>query len=185
MSSATRGLFESIASRRVLCIPASETFATSAIDGSRRITAVPTDTLDTRDGPGDRSYRAGRKDGTWTSGIGCAASVSANTRPLFRENDIDAEVLSRPDGRRSRKARRAVGPSQAPAQGDRKSRRGAKPRAKPASRRAPSDVQDAAERRQLTVMFCDLVGSTAMSARLDPEDYARGSSAPIIAAARR
>jgi class 3 adenylate cyclase/tetratricopeptide (TPR) repeat protein len=31
-------------------------------------------------------------------------------------------------------------------------------------------TQDAAERRQLTVMFCDLVGSTALSARLDPED---------------
>ena len=29
---------------------------------------------------------------------------------------------------------------------------------------------DRAERRQLTVMFCDLVGSTALSARLDPED---------------
>jgi class 3 adenylate cyclase len=29
----------------------------------------------------------------------------------------------------------------------------------------------AAERRQLTVMFCDLVGSTAFSACLDPEDY--------------
>ena len=28
----------------------------------------------------------------------------------------------------------------------------------------------AAERRQLTVMFCDLVGSTPLSARLDPED---------------
>src|SRR5262249_54129004 len=27
-----------------------------------------------------------------------------------------------------------------------------------------------AERRQLTVMFCDLVGSTALSGRLDPED---------------
>ena len=27
-----------------------------------------------------------------------------------------------------------------------------------------------AERRQLTVMFCDLVGSTALAARLDPED---------------
>ena len=27
-----------------------------------------------------------------------------------------------------------------------------------------------AERRHLTVMFCDLVGSTALSARLDPED---------------
>ena len=30
--------------------------------------------------------------------------------------------------------------------------------------------QDFAERRQVTVMFCDLVGSTALSARLDPED---------------
>src|ERR1700730_11565676 len=30
--------------------------------------------------------------------------------------------------------------------------------------------EDAAERRQLTVMFCDLAGSTALSARLDPED---------------
>src|SRR6516165_3245030 len=27
-----------------------------------------------------------------------------------------------------------------------------------------------AERRQLTVVFCDLVGSTALSARFDPED---------------
>src|SRR5262245_3464334 len=27
-----------------------------------------------------------------------------------------------------------------------------------------------AERRQLTVMFCDLVGSTALSAQLDPEE---------------
>src|SRR6516162_9360696 len=30
--------------------------------------------------------------------------------------------------------------------------------------------QHDAERRHLTVMFCDLVGSTALSARLDPED---------------
>src|SRR5262245_4423607 len=29
------------------------------------------------------------------------------------------------------------------------------------------------ERRQLTVMFCDLVGSTALAARLDPEDLSR------------
>ena len=34
----------------------------------------------------------------------------------------------------------------------------------------PPQPHDAAERRQLTVMFCDLVGSTALSARLDPED---------------
>ena len=30
--------------------------------------------------------------------------------------------------------------------------------------------RDEAERRHLTVMICDLVGSTALSARLDPED---------------
>ena len=30
--------------------------------------------------------------------------------------------------------------------------------------------QDTAERRHLTVMICDVVGSTALSARLDPED---------------
>ena len=30
--------------------------------------------------------------------------------------------------------------------------------------------QDTAERRQVTVLFCDLVGSTALSARMDPED---------------
>jgi class 3 adenylate cyclase/predicted ATPase len=37
---------------------------------------------------------------------------------------------------------------------------------------APRDApaQADAERRQLTVMFCDLVGSTALAARLDPED---------------
>jgi class 3 adenylate cyclase len=31
-------------------------------------------------------------------------------------------------------------------------------------------VESAAERRQVTVMFCDLVGSTALSVRMDPED---------------
>jgi class 3 adenylate cyclase len=39
----------------------------------------------------------------------------------------------------------------------------------PTSRGRPSP-DEGAERRQLTVMFCDLVGSTALSARLDPED---------------
>ncbi len=37
-----------------------------------------------------------------------------------------------------------------------------------ASQRAPP-----AERRQLTVMFCDLVGSTGLAAQLDPEDLAK------------
>src|ERR1700716_1987757 len=35
---------------------------------------------------------------------------------------------------------------------------------------ARSAAEPEAERRQVTVMFCDLVGSTALSARLDPED---------------
>jgi class 3 adenylate cyclase/predicted ATPase len=42
-----------------------------------------------------------------------------------------------------------------------------KPQPAPAIERSP---QDAAERRQVTVMFSDLVGSTALSARMDPED---------------
>jgi class 3 adenylate cyclase len=33
-----------------------------------------------------------------------------------------------------------------------------------------SPPQDDIERRHLTVMFCDLVGSTALSTQLDPED---------------
>jgi class 3 adenylate cyclase/predicted ATPase len=40
-----------------------------------------------------------------------------------------------------------------------------------AFRPAPTILEtSAAERRQLTVMFCDMVGSTALSTRLDPED---------------
>ena len=37
-------------------------------------------------------------------------------------------------------------------------------------RSATDQVVPTAERRQLTVMFCDLVGSTELAARLDPED---------------
>ena len=39
----------------------------------------------------------------------------------------------------------------------------------PTARTEPK-AQDTAERRQVTVMFSDLVGSTALSARMDPED---------------
>jgi class 3 adenylate cyclase len=31
-------------------------------------------------------------------------------------------------------------------------------------------AKDTAERRPITVMFCDLVGSTSLASRLDPED---------------
>ena len=81
----------------------------------------------------------------------------------FRENDVDAEVLPRLTvedlisigvtsvGHRRRlldaiaTLDAEVAPSAFPVRAD-------------------------AERRQLTVMFCDLVGSTELSARLDPED---------------
>jgi class 3 adenylate cyclase/predicted ATPase len=36
---------------------------------------------------------------------------------------------------------------------------------------APARLAPEAERRQLTVLFCDLVGSTQLSGRLDPEDW--------------
>jgi class 3 adenylate cyclase len=39
----------------------------------------------------------------------------------------------------------------------------------PAAKAEPKP-QDSAERRQVTVMFSDLVGSTALSAQMDPED---------------
>src|SRR5580698_1907554 len=92
---------------------------------------------------------------------------------LFRENDIDAEVLSDLTdgdleklgvslGHRKRLLRAVEAlPSPAPA-------------LPPAAIAIPR-VADVAERRQLTVMFCDLVGSTALSARLDPRTCARSS----------
>jgi class 3 adenylate cyclase len=86
---------------------------------------------------------------------------------LFRENDIGAEILSDLTdadlekigvslGHRKRLLK-AVAALARPAA------------ALPAAAPIPP-VADAAERRQLTVMFSDLAGSTALSARLDPED---------------
>ena len=54
---------------------------------------------------------------------------------------------------------------------------------------APSvSPEDRAERRQVTVMFSDLVGSTALSARMDPEDLREVISAyqkSVVASVRR
>jgi class 3 adenylate cyclase len=49
---------------------------------------------------------------------------------------------------------------------------GKAPSADDATTSAPARVspEDRAERRQVTVMFSDFVGSTALSARMDPED---------------
>ena len=86
----------------------------------------------------------------------------------FRENDIDLEVLPELTEGDFEK----VGVSLAHRKRLLKAIAGIKaPHDEPkAALAASAPVGDAAERRQLTVMFCDLVGSTAMSARLDPED---------------
>ena len=58
------------------------------------------------------------------------------------------------------------------------------PPAQAEARPAPTSTR-VAERRQLTVMFCDLVGSTALSVRLDPEELSDvlGAYRDAIAAA--
>ena len=49
--------------------------------------------------------------------------------------------------------------------------------AAPVSAAVEPRPQDTGERRHVTVMFCDLVGSTALSARMDPEDLCEVISA--------
>jgi class 3 adenylate cyclase len=44
------------------------------------------------------------------------------------------------------------------------------PHVKEWGREGQSDISNEGERRQLTVMFCDLVGSTALSKQFDPEE---------------
>ena len=82
----------------------------------------------------------------------------------FQENGVDAEVLPDLTDADLEKL------TETAAKGDAglSSADGARAPAQPAAKTAPKPHD--AERRQLTVMFCDLVGSTAMSARLDPED---------------
>ena len=89
---------------------------------------------------------------------------------VFREHEIDAGVLRDlveadlekigvPLGHRKRllKAIAALGTAETPA--------------KPPSPAPASSPATAAERRPITVMFCDLVGSTSMAAKLDAEDW--------------
>jgi class 3 adenylate cyclase len=96
----------------------------------------------------------------------------------FRENEIDETVLpglTAEDlkelgvaalGHR-RKLLDAIAALRADANGDAPS-----PDVSHTSPSSPSNVspEDRAERRQVTVMFSDLVGSTALSGRMDPED---------------
>ena len=88
----------------------------------------------------------------------------------FSDNSIDADIL--PDLTDGDLAQLGVN------LGDRKrllkaiaSLGAIKPAAQPTTPTRPSSPGDAAERRPITVMFCDLVGSTSLAARLDAEDW--------------
>ena len=101
----------------------------------------------------------------WLQGLGFARYV-----PAFRDNEIDWEVLPKLTSEDLREigvaaighrrklldAIAALGATMPTAAVT----------AAPSDAPAPTD----AERRQLTVIFCDLVGSTPLSTRFDPED---------------
>jgi class 3 adenylate cyclase len=101
----------------------------------------------------------------WLQGLGLERYV-----PAFRDNEIDWDALPKLSaedlkdigvvlGGHRRRLLDAIAAlcAAAPAAS-----------ATAAPRDAPAPAE--AERRQLTVMFCDLVGSTELSSRLDPED---------------
>src|SRR5215469_15862921 len=104
--------------------------------------------------------------GGWLRGLGLDRYEQA-----FRENEIDEEVLPGLTAddlkdlgvalvghrRRLLDAIAALGAAPPPAVAPAREERGVA-------------VAAEAERRQLTVMFCDLVGSTPLSTRFDPED---------------
>jgi class 3 adenylate cyclase/predicted ATPase len=96
----------------------------------------------------------------WLQGLGLERYV-----PAFRDNEIDWEVLPK----LTSEDLREIGVA---AIGHRRKLLAAIAALGPVAPAAPRDppAPTEAERRQLTVMFCDLVGSTALSARLDPED---------------
>ena len=101
--------------------------------------------------------------GEWLRSLGLG-----EYEPAFRDNRVDGEILPnlmKELGVASVGHRRKLLSAIA-----KLSERSAEAPAVPEAHRAGPLAHDAAERRQLTVMFCDLVGSTAMSARLDPED---------------
>ncbi|TIS62351.1 adenylate/guanylate cyclase domain-containing protein, partial [Mesorhizobium sp.] len=98
----------------------------------------------------------------WLCGLGLQQYVTA-----FHDNAIDAEVLSELTETDLEKLGVLLGHRKRLLKAIEGLRKQEPRQAAPV---APAPMQSkGAERRQLTVMFCDLVGSTALSARLDPE----------------
>jgi class 3 adenylate cyclase/predicted ATPase len=108
----------------------------------------------------------------WLRGLGLEQYAQ-----LFRDNDIDGEILGGMNaedlkelgissfGHRRRLLNAITALGGAPATRD-----VAQSAMSVTSAPVSPPAIDAAERRQLTVMFCDLVGSTPLSTRFDPED---------------
>jgi class 3 adenylate cyclase len=87
----------------------------------------------------------------------------------FTEDDIDFDVLGELTDQDFDRLGVSVGHRRRMLRAIRE-RSGAAPATPQAAAAASTAPQDSAERPQLTVMFCDLVGSTVLSGRLDPED---------------
>src|SRR6516162_9350211 len=125
-------------------------------------------------GSGGSSGRAGwgkQMDiGSWLRDLGFAQYEAA-----FRENEIDDQVLPRLTAEdlkdlgvgsvgHRRKLLDAIAALATPTRSE-------AVRAPPSSSVLPKAPEVSAERRPITVMFCDLVGSTGLAAKLDPEDW--------------
>lgn len=106
---------------------------------------------------------ASRTINDWLNDLGLPQYID-----LFRENGVDLDVLGElTDDHLKEMGVSVLGHRLKIVQGIARLGRG------PERRRTSDALGDVAtaERRHLTIMFCDLVGSTAISSRLDPEDY--------------
>ena len=101
----------------------------------------------------------------WLRGLGLAqyeaafreAAIGPDVLPELTDSDLEKLGIALGDRKRLLRAIGSLRLADTLAQ----------PRVPPPT---PRSREGGAERRQLTVMFCDLVGSTALSAQLDPED---------------
>src|SRR5215831_7061706 len=109
----------------------------------------------------------------WLQGLGLERYA-----PAFRENEIDWEVLPKLTSEDLREIGVAAVGHRRKLLGAIAALSAAAPAAAVAAVVSGASAPADAERRQLTVMFCDLVGSTPLSVRFDPEDLstARGTT---------
>ena len=102
---------------------------------------------------------------TWLGQIGLPEYV-----PIFAEHAIDCEVLADLDDQDLRELGVPLGHRKRLLKAIAALREPAEETAGRGEAGTSGAPPREAERRQLTVLFCDLVGSTALAARLDPED---------------